>query len=699
MHLKTQSILTFVSCFKRYLVRQLCTTLIVPLVISLVISLFISPSIHTADNAESTGSELKDKINNSYIFKIEDLINHHKKEHEKKSNEILYKLTDPKDLKQIQDLKIMDYHLKEILFFTNENYLLLLKDECSIIALLDNDLLKDSTGTVQEIFVNYTTTPITSTATTTSTQTNEATISVQDYIQLKLAKCPDLQEIKKIYNTDNLKNTFSNKQFSIPQNSSDCKNLFQKLSSSDESAYICGISNLKNNFQKLLSSNSKTFVKDKNTNNHGATSSIDAAVASKIKFRYNKYQELISGQQFFILDKYCQNINNSEKFCSEFSSDDIWLKAINKLTPEVYIVPRCQKLQQQEKVNLTTCRESLINTPLLCVNNVLYPFPSLTPKENCQNISMALLSDNLRYQNVDCPALIDNDGITNLSRILNHFFPLQQMNINEQNCSSIANALFAKLNASAKKEVIWPLEVCYIDIITKKQICLPVIPGDLPGNPLSETFVISKILRDQKNMPNNSKCKLERKENFNVSLLEYASNCFITYDQNNCTAINCPKKIFYKGKEVVDIKIQGRPVFDYFPISVTQNRYAISKMLEDVHDIYGKELINLAEIKMYFENNKNGIAHGIGCIEYILPELFPTLSFNQCTPTPFIISGAVKSLSTLKNDSNINFVLRVAADDINAPRIISWKKVLQSVSKYQEQNPLNTWTLFGLQKR
>jgi hypothetical protein len=88
----------------------------------------------------------------------------------------------------------------------------------------------------------------------------------------------------------------------------------------------------------------------------------------------------------------------------------------------------------------------------------------------------------------------------------------------------------------------------------------------------------------------------------------------------------------------------------------------------------------------------NGIVHGIGCIEDLVPEQFQRTAINQCHPLPFIIDG-----HTQKNDETW-LVARLAIDDIHTPRFIMWPNIFNAVSAYRELHPLNTWTLYGIRK-
>ena len=95
-------------------------------------------------------------------------------------------------------------------------------------------------------------------------------------------------------------------------------------------------------------------------------------------------------------------------------------------------------------------------------------------------------------------------------------------------------------------------------------------------------------------------------------------------------------------------------------------------------------------VQVFFKQHEKGIIHGIGCAEDLLPTVVRRRSFNQCTPTPFLVDGIFE-----KNE-NKTLVLRTAFDDILSPRLTPWNWVFTAVMKYQEMHPLKQWNLYGL---
>ena len=88
----------------------------------------------------------------------------------------------------------------------------------------------------------------------------------------------------------------------------------------------------------------------------------------------------------------------------------------------------------------------------------------------------------------------------------------------------------------------------------------------------------------------------------------------------------------------------------------------------------------------------NGVIHGIGCAEDLIPEQFQRMAINQCHPLPFIVDG-----HTEKNGDTL-LITRLAIEDVHTPRFLMWPNIFNAVSAYQELHPLNTWTLNGIKK-
>ena len=121
-------------------------------------------------------------------------------------------------------------------------------------------------------------------------------------------------------------------------------------------------------------------------------------------------------------------------------------------------------------------------------------------------------------------------------------------------------------------------------------------------------------------------------------------------------------------------------------------RYAFTNLVNEVYKTQERIIRNYTDLTFQLDKLSNGIVHGIGCAEDLVPETFQRSSIYQCQPLPFIIDGVTK-----RNGENF-VVTRLSIDDIHTPRLIQWTNIYNSVSAYQELHPLNTWTLYGIKK-
>jgi len=310
---------------------------------------------------------------------------------------------------------------------------------------------------------------------------------------------------------------------------------------------------------------------------------------------------------------------------------------------------------------------------------------------NCDQTSTSLNHSKLISDYQDCPGNVDNEALTNVNRIVNHFAPRKIVTLPET-CAGEANYSFAKLNFDIKYDKGWPLKVCFLNRVNNKEECLPYIPGSRPNEPLSEDLVIAKILYLHKGASPKTICKLVSSKKYSPVRTDFKSGCFIVYNPEKCTALTCEKKVIWDEKEHKDIRFIGTPIFEYFPSAYTNDRYAVTNLLSEARGIQSRSIKNLTDMKFYLDKIPNSIIHGIGCAEDLIPENYKRESINQCQPIPFIIDGYF-----VKNAENF-LVTRTAIDDLYAPRLITWPSIYNAVTAYKELHPFNSWTLYGLKK-
>jgi hypothetical protein len=202
--------------------------------------------------------------------------------------------------------------------------------------------------------------------------------------------------------------------------------------------------------------------------------------------------------------------------------------------------------------------------------------------------------------------------------------------------------------------------------------------------------VVAEILYRTKGAPQNVKCQIVSSETYNPTLLEYRYGCFIVYDPANCGLAQCDHRVVYNEREIKDLKLRGQLALDYFPTSLTTEKYSQTYILQRDAQKKTRAVQTLPAIEIFFKNNPKGLIHGVGCAEDLLPSFFRKHTFNQCTPLPFIVDGI------LKQGDRVALVTRSAADNVHAPRLVSWGLVYSAVKTYQWHHPLKLWTLHAI---
>lgn len=488
-----------------------------------------------------------------------------------------------------------------------------------------------------------------------------------------------------LFDLENMSRTIKAIKFQTPKNRNQCVGIFKEWQDNSYTPYLCKIPEIINEAKKSrikLDSTPESEVLRRRY--YRQKISLAETVASKVPFFERSY-----------LENLCQSITNQDQFCSTYLASDVWNKVLNGELPKYKMEFKCQEFLKKpgplKQNQLRSCATKFNNAPDSCVELGAKSYPALYPRNKCDTISDALSHGNLKTNYQDCPAHVDNEGIVNIHRIINH---IKQRDISStpQTCASETNYSFAKLNIDYKNADAWPMKICFRDRIEDKEICEQYIPGNNPNSNLSEGAVISKILYRIKGTPSNLKCKNVTKERYNPNMLEYKVGCWVVYDDNICTPLHCPKRIFVDQKLVTELKFIGKPLFEYFPNSFSNEKYSLINIIQETYKVDSKKIRNLTELKYFFDNFKGSIIHGIGCAEDLYPTRFHKVSFNQCSPLPFIIDGYRKAYG------NTFLSLRTGIDDIHSPRPLVWNYLFNAVAGYKELHPLNLWALYGIKK-
>ncbi len=590
------------------------------------------------------------------IESFERLLDVHDQQYQKNKTSIQATSKPDLNLAELNNILLDPKFVQSLSLHSDERFLSYAqKDECKFLSSLETSLLKSSDPKLDYVLIQYQ---------NKQNQTESSSMLKDDFFeQIYKKKCINNKEYSVIFNEVNFKKTMDGIKFSIPKTKPECQVIHNEWLDNPYTPYLCRI-------QQIIKK-------------------------SPLKKQVEFYKEKIPLVQRIYLDNLCNSLSNSELFCSSYLKSDAWSKILNSELPDYRMSYKCRQMYNKTEpltnLELRNCGSKLATDSAFCETRGAQDYPSNFPYQNCENISQSLVKAKLVTNYHDCPGNIDNEALTNIHRIINHFSPRKIIST-PANCSSETNYSFAKLNLTVGFEDGWPLKICYLNRVDNKETCETYIPGSHEDESRSEDQLVSRILYQQKGASIKTKCRIIDAKTFNPIRSEYKFGCFIINSSENCTALSCEKKVVWDNVVQADIKFIGTPVFDYFPTTYKNERYAFTKLINEVHKTQDRMIRNLTDVKYFLNTHANGIIHGIGCIEDLLPEQYKRLTMNQCRPLPFIVDG----YQTKKEE--LWLVARLSIDDIHTPRILSWPNVFNSVSAYQELHPLNTWTLYGIRK-
>lgn len=612
------------------------------------------------------------------IESLELLLDLHKKQYKLLSSKVR---RNPKVLSNIANIKELDLHpffVQSILFHSDDKYLHLAgTNKCQFYSLLENDLLKTAEGRISNVIINFT---------TTDGKKESAILTKNDFINQVYKKyCPNKKETSILFSDESLKSTLKKIDFPTPENKKDCEAILEDWQRNPFTPYLCKIPEAVQRgkiAQKRL---------DKTDNaNFGRRRYLVEVIR-----RSNYLEKQVPYFERSYLNNLCYGLSNVDKFCRPYTANDVWSKVLSGEFANYYLAPKCRASLNKKsltKSQLKTCATKYKSEPKYCINKSKGSFKSFGPMPNCEDISEALMVSQLETDYHDCPGYIDNEGMINIFRIINHLDG-KKFASTPKSCVNEVNQTFASLLFDFDYEEGWPLRLCYQDRIDDVEKCLPYIPGNNETDKMSEGSVVSNILHKTRGYPSNTKCEVISKKRFNPNFLEYKTGCYVVYNPEQCTNQYCPKKVLYNLKEINDIKYVGKAVFDYFPTSFKKEKFSLTNILKEVFKLKNLKIRNFTDLIYFLDRKPSNIVHGIGCAEDLAPANFKKTGLNQCKPLPFIIDGYIK------NGTQVNMVTRLAIDDIHSPRLIPWNFIFNSVASYKVLHPLDTWTLYGIQER
>lgn len=595
---------------------------------------------------------------------------------EKKMQSLAKTTSLEKNIAPTEDLFIDPSYFQSLVMNSDLNYLsVAIKNECQFYAYLENDLIKTSkksalekSGFIPAIKFD-------------GIKYSFELMKKENFLNaLYRKKCFQNKEMGKLFSLAFYKKTLSNLKFNIPKNTTECHSTFNEWRNNHYLPYLCKISEESKIFRRVEMQYANTT--DLDTKRSLKTQMVNSSAILK---------DVPLLQKTF-LENLCNNLEKPDNFCNKYLGKDAWHRITNGEIPSAKLNQLCQAYLKKTTVNiqdLVTCAGQFLENPRICNNIMGKDYLALFPRPDCDEISDALSVSQLNYKTSECPGLIDNESVTLVSRIINHYKPRNYVST-PKNCHNEVLATFANLNFEFKFKQAWPLEMCYKDRVESEEVCKTYIPGDDQTNTLSESVVLSKILNKQYNTNSTMNCVVTDESKFNPALLEFKNGCYIVQNKKQCTSFKCDKKIVVNGREITDIKYKGIPLFDTIPNSFSNEGFALINLVSDYLKITSNPVRNLTELKFFLTSAPGRIIVGIGCSEDILPQIFRKNSLNQCTPLSFILDG----IQEVKDNTYLS--VRTSIDEINTPRFINWHLIYNGVSSFREVHPLGTWALYGL---
>jgi hypothetical protein len=533
---------------------------------------------------------------------------------------------------------------------------------CLFFHALINDLLKGHEGKIKNIIITYQ---------NKNQQFESGILSKKDFMNNVVAsECPESAALIDQFQIKNLDKTIASANFEQPTGKEQCHIAFGDWLTNSKTPYFCKL---------------HEFIKEVKTGLGDPSDLAQRTAISKI------LEKKLSPPQQDYLETLCESLDHEENFCQDFLNVSFWTKVAIGSENKIYAEDICSQVMGTNNLSpdqLKQCLSKMRKENDLC----LYPAgrsQGLTPMPQCDTLATALNYSSMRSDYRDCPVSSDQQIITNMGRIL--------LNISKEPlapvtgpCSAISTGVTFEFNKRFNNDEGWKLEACYDDAIAEKEVCQKIFYGSYGNQPESLTNVVADILKNTRGADQSVKCKMVDSEDYNSILLEFKSGCYIVFDRSKCFVSQCKTKIIYNDRIINHIKLKNRVAIDYFPSSISNERFSQHYLLTRDYRQNGRSLNSLIGINGFFKKSKKGIIHGVGCAEDLLPSFFKTQAFNQCSPLPFIIDGMIR-----ENDKTI-FVTRTALDSLQAPRLINWSLVFSAVKSYQRIHPLRLWTLYGL---
>lgn len=565
------------------------------------------------------------------------------------------------DLTGVTDLELDPDFLNSVILHSDSGYIKLAStSKCRFYDTILTDLLKDAEGKIKHVLVTYK---------GKEGKREEAVILKKDFLnRVVTVECPETQKLIDQFQVKNLDKTLNSTLFEIPSGPDQCRNIHVDWLNNPKTPYLCQI---------------HEYIKEARA---GQGDPKDLPQRQAMMRLLEKKLSLVQRDYIGTL---CTHLEREELFCDRFLSVSFWNKVAAGLEDKVYVADYCRVAGGElTDGQVKNCLPRLQKEVDLCHYGD-GKNQGLTPHMDCDGVSLALNHSHLRANYQDCPGNSDQLGATNFARIFLNITG-ESVKPTQGVCSVVSAAETLNFNEKFDNDEAWNLEACYQDQARGREICTKTFFGEYGKHPLSYTNVVAGILKETRGADPATTCKMVDAATYNPLLLEFKSGCFILFERDKCFISQCKHRVLFNDRNIDLITIKSGPGYEYFPLTVRGERTSLQYLLTRDYKRTGRSLNNLSDLTTFFKKSKKGIIHGIGCAEDLLPSFFRTRAVNQCTALPFILDGVIK------NENQVAFVGRSAADTLQAPRIMSWSNIFSAVKAYQGQHPLKIWTLYGL---
>lgn len=607
---------------------------------------------------------------------FESLENSHKSDIENYPKFLQKHLNKPFEVNKIEDLSSIKFHrfFLDNLIFNNRNEVLNLatRDECSLIDLLGTNLLYSSSGKLNYVVVKWQ---------KNAEESEVHTLTKAAYLtSIGYKKCPNSEKLKAFFDMRNVQRTLKSENISFPKSLSECKSIHQNFVNNVKAPYLCEIANKVESLPRKkvqLKNMSKSSTRNYQNLNR------EIVEAKRLK-------EIINPTALDFLSNLCSRSYSSSKYCEEIFKKTYWSNSIEGLVSSSPLDNLCRsylKKPTTSKEDLKLCNNAFAANKSLC-STLGNSAEAMTPLPDCNELSRALSFSRLYKNYKDCPKKVGHLPLVTASRILGHFNKSLK---SDSSCELSSIAPFAEFNQKFLESEFWQMSLCYEDKILRKTTCMPTTLFDLPDSEISLAHTMGKTLARLRGFNNKDQsCKVINKEIYNPSLLEFKSGCYIVKEIEECFGVNCKFNVYLNDQLFDKYKISYDLQFDLVPYRFTEANKSFLSLIEKHYKKTSKKVLNISSLKRVFENRKDAIVLGIGCLNDLLPSKLSSIGFNECSPMPFIVDGFIE------DSSSYSLITRTSLDYIHAPRIVPWTRIFSSIKNYQRFHPLKEWSFYAI---